>query len=136
MYHSSFHSEAWEQGVLRCMRAKKGQTRRRGNRKGKEREEKDSSAMSGNRACFSSACPPHLLGACPCPTVASFSERQRTGTVSDPTMALHQVWEASAPKMHPCPDSWNIQVYKGQKRDSADLIKLSILRWGDYPDRP
>ena len=68
--------------------------------------------------------------------VASFSERQRTDAVSDPTMALHQVREALAPQMHPCPNSWNLQVYKGQKRDFADLITLSILRWGDYPDRP
>lgn len=26
--------------------------------------------------------------------------------------------------------------YKGQKKDFADLIKLSVLRWRDYPGRP
>lgn len=131
MYQSSFYSGAWEQGVLWCMRAKKGQTGRRGNRKGKEREEKDSSAMSGNRTCFSSACPSHLLCSCLHPMAAS-SERQRTDAISDPTMALHQVWEASAPKMHPCPNSWNLQVYKGQKKRLWRLDKIKHFEMGRF----
>ena len=135
MYHSSFHSEAWEQGVLWCMRAKKGQTGRRGNGKGKEREEKDSSDMSGNRTCVSSACPPTSYAH------VSALWWPRSQSISAQMLSQIPPWDFTRYGRLRPPKCTHVLIpgtYKciKAKKGTADLITLSILRWGDYPDRP